>query len=145
MSDDAVQSYANHARWFPPWHFFVVPILLANVIIRIVDLVRVPGLPTVWDAIVALALLTGLVCARWMPLRVQDRVIQLEETLRLERLLPGRSQDIERLSRGQLIGIRFASDAEVPHLVDRILAGELISRNDVKRSVQHWRSDHNRA
>jgi len=145
MSDDAVQSYANHARWFPPWHFFVVPILLANVIIRIVDLVRVPGLPTVWDAIVALALLTGLVCARWMPLRVQDRVIQLEETLRLERLLPGRSQDIERLSRGQLIGIRFASDAEVPHLVDRILAGELVSRNDVKRSVQHWRSDHNRA
>ncbi|HTL04147.1 MAG TPA: DUF6526 family protein [Gemmatimonadales bacterium] len=145
MSDDAVQSYANHARWFPPWHFFVVPILLANVIIRIVDLVRVPGLPTVWDAIVALALLTGLVCARWMPLRVQDRVIQLEETLRLERLLPGRSQDIERLSRGQLIGIRFASDAEVPHLVDRILAGELVSRNDVKRAVQHWRSDHNRA
>jgi len=145
MSDDAVQSYANHARWFPPWHFFVVPILLANVIIRIVDLVRVPGLPTLWDAIVALALLTGLVCARWMPLRVQDRVIQLEETLRLERLLPGRSQDIERLSRGQLIGIRFASDAEVPHLVDRILAGELVSRNDVKRSVQHWRSDHNRA
>lgn len=145
MSDDAVQSYANHARWFPPWHFFVIPVLIANVIIRIVGVVRVPGVPTVWDAIVALALLGGLMCARWMPLRIQDRVIRLEETLRLERLLPGRSQDIERLSRGQLIGIRFASDAEVPHLVDRILAGELVSANDVKLAVQHWRPDHSRA
>jgi len=144
MSDDAVQSYANHARWLPPWHFFVVPVLLANVIIRIVELVRTPGLPSAWEAIVAVALLTGLVCARWMPLRVQDRVVCLEETLRLERLLPGRSQDVERLSRGQLIGIRFASDAEVPHLVERILGGELASRNDVKRAVQHWRPDHGR-
>jgi len=145
MSDDDVQSYANHARWLPPWHFFVIPVLAANAIIQIVELVRQPGLPSAWAAIVALAILVGLVCARWMPLRVQDRVIGLEETLRLERLLPGRSMDIERLSRGQLIGIRFASDAEVPHLVERILAGELSSRDEVKRAVQHWRSDHSRA
>lgn len=144
MSDDDVQSYANHARWLPPWHFFVIPVLLANLVIKIVGVVREPGVPTTWDAIVALALLTGLICARWMPLRVQDRVICLDETSRLERLLPGRSQDIERLTRDQLIGIRFASDAEVPHLVDRILGGELASRNDVKRAVQHWRSDHSR-
>ena len=144
MSDDAVQSYANHARWLPPWHFFVMPVLGANVIIRIVELARTPGLPSAWDALVAVALLTGLVCARWMPLRVQDRVVCLEETLRLERLLPGRSHEIERLSRDQLIGIRFASDLEVPHLVERILAGELVLRNDVKRAVQHWRPDHGR-
>jgi hypothetical protein len=144
MSDDAVQSYANHARWLPPWHFFVMPVLGANVIIRIVELVRTPGLPSAWDALVAVALMTGLICARWMPLRVQDRVVCLEETLRLERLLPGRSHEIEQLSRGQLIGIRFASDLEVPHLVDRILAGELVLRNDVKRAVQHWRPDHGR-
>ncbi|HEY9385142.1 MAG TPA: DUF6526 family protein [Gemmatimonadales bacterium] len=145
MSDDDVQSYANHARWLPPWHFFVIPVLGANAIIQIVELARHPGVPSAWAAIVAIALLTGLVCARWMPLRVQDRLICLEETRRLERLLPGREEDLERLSRGHLIGIRFASDAEVPHLVERILAGDLVSRNEVKRAVQHWRPDHNRA
>ena len=145
MSDAGVQSYANHARWLPPWHFFVVPVLLVNLIIKVVEIVRAPGLPSIWEAVVAIALLTGIIVARWMPLRVQDRVICLEETLRLERLLPGRSLDIERLSRGQLIGVRFASDAEVPHLVERILVGELTSRNDVKQAVQHWRPDHSRA
>jgi uncharacterized protein DUF6526 len=145
MSDDDVQSYANHARWFPPWHFFAIPVLGANVIVQIVRLVEQPALATAWTVVVAIALVTGLICARWMPLRVQDRLICLEETLRLQRLMPDRALDIEQLTRAQFIGIRFASDAEVPHLLDRILASELVTRNDVKRAVQHWRSDHLRA
>lgn len=145
MSDDAVQSYGNHARWLAPWHFFAIPVLAAHAVIQIVGAVRTPGLPSLWAAVVAVALLTAIVYGRWMPLRVQDRLICLEESLRLEHLLPGRGLDIERLSRGQFIGIRFASDAEVPHLVDRIVAGELVTRDDVKRAVQHWRPDHLRA
>lgn len=144
MSDDAVQSYANHQRWLPPWHFFAIPVLGSNVIVQIVRFAREPAADAAWTAIVAIALVTALVCARWMPLRVQDRLISLEEALRLTRLMPDRALEIEQLTRGQFIGIRFASDAEVPHLVDRILAGELVTRNDVKRAVQHWRSDHQR-
>ena len=144
MSDDAVQSYANHLRWFPPWHFFAIPVLVANTIVQLVRFAQEPSAGAAWNGVVWIALLTAVICARWMPLRVQDRLIQLEETLRLTRLMPDRDQDIERLSRGQLIGIRFASDAEVPHLVDRILAGDLVTRGDVKQAVQHWRSDHQR-
>ncbi len=143
MSDD-VQSYANHLRWFPPWHFFAIPILVVNTIVQLVRFAQEPSAGAAWTGVVWIAVLTAVICARWMPLRVQDRLIGLEETLRLTRLLPDRGQDIERLSRGQLIGIRFASDAEVPHLVDRILAGDLVTRDDVKQAVQHWRSDHQR-
>jgi HAMP domain-containing protein len=145
MSDDDVQSYANHARWFPPWHFFAIPVLVINVIVHLVRFIREPVLTGAWTLVVAIALVTGLICARWMPLRVQDRLIRLEETLRLERLMPDRAMDIERLTPGQLIGIRFASDAEVEHLLDRIMAGDLATRGDVKRAIQHWRSDHLRA
>jgi Family of unknown function (DUF6526) len=144
MSDDAVQSFSNHARWLGPWHFFALPVLVANAVVQIGAAARHPGLDSVWAAAVATALATAVYLARRMPVRLQDRVIRLEETLRLERLMPDRALDIERLTLGQLIGIRFASDAEVPHLLDRILSGELVSRDDVKRSVQHWRSDHTR-
>lgn len=145
MSDDDVQSYANHVRWFPPWHFFAIPVLVSNVIVQSVRFVREPSLAAAWTVIVAIALVTALVCARWMSLRVQDRLICLEETQRLERLMPDRAMDIERLTRHQFIGIRFASDAEVSHLLDRIVAGELVTRGDVKQAVQHWRPDHLRA
>ncbi len=139
-----VQSYANHARWLAPWHFFAIPVLLSNAIVEFVRFAGTPTLLRAWVAIVAIALVTGLIFARWMPLRVQDRLIRLEETLRLERLLPDRAREVEHLSREQLIGVRFASDAEVPHLLDRMVAGELVTRGDVKRAVQHWRADHQR-
>lgn len=139
---DTVQSYADHRRYLWPWHFVALPILGANFGVQVVRFVREPGLGAGWSAIVAGALVTALVCARWMARRVQDRVIRLEETLRLERLLPDRALDIERLTPDQFVGLRFASDAEVPHLIDRIFVGELVSTDDVKRAVQHWRPDH---
>jgi hypothetical protein len=141
MAAAPVQTFANHTRWLPPWHFFAIPVLLANTIIQIIVAVRAPGLDNAWAAVVAIALLLAIVYARVMAVRLQDRVIRLEETLRLERLLPGRRLEIERLSAGQLIGIRFASDGEVPHLFEHLVAGELVTRRDVKRAVQHWRPD----
>ena len=145
MSDDTVQNFGNHARWFPPWHFLAIPILVINMIVMLVALIRAPTLDTAWGFIVSLALALGLVLARYQTLRVQDRVIRLEEELRLGRLLPGRHTDIESLSLGQLIALRFASDAEVSHILDRILSGEIQSRRDIKIAVQHWRPDHLRA
>ena len=145
MAEASVQTYDTHVRFLPPWHFFAFPILGINAVVEIVEAVRSPTLGTGWRALVAVALVAAVFFSRFMPLRVQDRLIRLEETLRLERLLPGRAHDIEKLSVGQLIGLRFASDAEVEHLIDRILAGEITSRHEVKRAVQHWRPDHYRA
>jgi hypothetical protein len=87
----------------------------------------------------------GLALLRRMALRVQDRVIRLEERLRLNRLMPGRHEEIEELGRAQLIAIRFASDAEVPHMLDRITKGEIRTQDEIKRAIQHWRPDHLRA
>ena len=145
MSDDSVQTYANHTRWLPPWHFFVLPVLYANAVVALVILVKNPTISTLWGMLVASALAVAMIYARWMPLRMQDRIICLEETLRLESLLPGRHLDIEKLTTSHMIALRFASDEEVPHLVDRILSGEIGTRDEIKRAVQHWRPDHLRA
>ena len=145
MSDDDVQNYGNHRRWNPLWHFVAVPILIFNAVIAVVVLVRTPSRSTVWAAVVALTLVLALALLRRMALRVQDRVIRLEERLRLNRLMPDRHEEIEDLGREQLIAIRFASDAEVPHLLDRISRGEIRTQDEIKRAIQHWRPDHLRA
>ena len=145
MSDDDVQNYGNHRRWNPPWHFVVMPILVLNALIAIVVMARAPSRGTVWAALVALTLVAALALLRRMALRVQDRVIRLEERLRLSRLMPDRHEEIEELNRAQLIAIRFASDAEVPHMLDRITRGEITTQDEIKRAVQHWRPDHLRA
>ncbi|HEX7024736.1 MAG TPA: DUF6526 family protein [Gemmatimonadales bacterium] len=144
MSDDSVQNYGNHRRWFPPYHFVVMPILAINGIVALVQFARMPSFATGWGALVAVSLAAGIMLVRWMALRVQDRVIRLEERLRLERLLPGRHDDIESLGRRHLLALRFASDAEVPHLVDRITSGEIGTMDEIKRAIQHWRPDHAR-
>ena len=105
MPESSVQSYANHRRYLLPWHLFVMPVIGANVVVSVVACsgagARDPG--TSWCP----AVCVGFLAARWMSRQVQDRVVRLEETLRLERLLPGRRDDIERLTLRQLIG--FAS------------------------------------
>lgn len=142
MADDSVQTYASHRRYLVPWHFIAMPIIGIQVIILTIEFFGAPSMWAAWNLLVMAAVLTGLLCARWMALQVQDRVIRLEETLRLERLLPGRAGDIEQLTTRQLVELRFASDGEVPHLMDRVRSGELAGSNEIKRAVQHWRPDH---
>lgn len=143
---DSVQTYSSHRRYFPPYHFFVVPVLLFNVALALRELVRQPSLTTGWGLLLALGLAAGVMVARRMALRVQDRVIRLEERLRLHRILGGeRHAAIDRLTVRQLLALRFASDDEVPHLFDLILKEELKTPDEIKRAVQHWRSDFLRA
>ena len=145
MSDDDFQNYGTHRRWNAPWHFVVFPILLVNALVEVIELTRAPSRQSAWAALVALALAGALALLRRMTLTAQNRIIRLEEHLRLNRLLPGRHEDIDELTLDQLIAIRFASDAEVPHMVDRIMSGEIKTQDEVKRAVQHWRPDHLRA
>ena len=145
MSDDDVQNYGNHRRWNAPWHFVVLPLLLVNAGVALIVMIRAPHRGTIWAAVVALALVAALVLLRRMVLTVQNRLVRLEEHRRLNRLMPERHEEIEELSLDQLIAIRFASDAEVPHMLDRITRGEIATQDEIKRAVQHWRPDHLRA
>lgn len=95
--------------------------------------------------LVAASAATGLLYARRFSTGVQDRVIRLEEQLRMERLLPDDLKSrIEDLTTDQLIGLRFASDAELPGLVRRVLDGDLTDRKAIKQAVEDWRADHQR-
>jgi hypothetical protein len=137
------QTYASHRRYIPEFHFFVLPVLFANVIVYLIPLVRRPGVGTAWGFIVALALAIGILHARFMPLRAQDRIIRFEERNRLERLLPSDLRArIDQLTPSQLIALRFASDDEVPDLTRRALAGELKGPGEIKRAIRNWRGDY---
>jgi hypothetical protein len=139
------QTYSNHRRWFPLFHFVVQPILVANVIFEIMDWSNDRTSENAWSAIVAIALLCLAFSARIMALKAQNRSIRLEEQLRLMRLMPAEEQHrIGELRFGHLIGLRFASDDEVVGLARRCLNGELRGAGDVKKEVKNWRPDHHR-
>jgi len=140
---NSAQTYASHRRFLPAFHFFVLPVLLANAIATIVTLVRHPSILAAWLALVAIALAVGMWTARSMALKAQNRIIRLEERMRLETVLPTELRPrIVDLSTGQLIALRFAPDDEVPQLVRRTLAGELKTNSDIKRAIRSWRADH---
>ena len=139
----ATQTYGSHRRFIPAYHFFAVPVLLINVIVTAVQFSRDPRAMTGWSVVVALALFLGILLLRFMPLRAQDRVIRLEERVRLERLLPSDLRGrVGELTPAQLIAIRFAADEEAPDLTRRTLNGELKSQGDIKRAIRNWRADH---
>jgi hypothetical protein len=144
---EATQSYATHRRFFPLFHFFAIPLLVANLIIRIVYAWMHRGARLVWwEIVVALALLAVGFASRIMVLTVQDRLIKLEETLRLQRCLPDDLRGrIGELSNGQLVSLRFCGDDEVAGLTRSVLDGKLKTRNDIKQQIKTWRPDTQRA
>ncbi len=138
----AEQSYSSHARYFPWHHFVVQPILFANFIAQIVRLINVPSRWNVWQVIFALALVLFSFTARIMSLKAQDRVIRLEERIRLAQLMPGEQPLIDSLRTSQLIALRFAPDDEVVALARRCAAGELATSKAIKKEIQNWRPDY---
>jgi hypothetical protein len=149
MAETKPQSLANHARWDPPFHFFILPIFALGLILSLIHFFAHITHGDMRDHIhsfllilLALALLTLMLKVRFYSIKVQDRVIRLEERLRLTQLLqePLRSR-VPELTEGQLCGLRFASDAEVPKLVERAL-NEKLSRADIKKAIQNWRPDY---
>ncbi len=142
MAEKKPQTYANHTRWDPPFHFFVLPVFLLLALAGVVHFIWHPGLHIGIMFVAAVALATAVLKIRLYALRVQDRVIRLEEQLRLASLLPEplRARILE-LTPGQLVGLRFASDAELPSLAQRVLS-EKLSQADIKKSIQNWRPDY---
>jgi hypothetical protein len=142
MADKKPQTFANHTRWDPLFHFFALPVFLLLAIGGMVHFIWRPGLHSALMFVVAVALAVVVVKVRNYALRVQDRVIRLEERLRLASLLPEplRSR-IPELTEAQLIGLRFASDAELPKLAERALT-EKLSKADIKKAIHTWRPDY---
>ena len=136
------QNFANHGRIDPSFHIFLFGVGLILLIATVIELVRHPD----WLAIVrVIGVVWALVLmfkVRLYALKVQDRVIRLEERLRLEKLLPDSLKPkIEDLSEAQLIALRFASDKELPGLVEKTLAGNW-DQKQIKQSIQLWRPDY---
>ena len=140
------QSYANHRRFFPIFHYFAIPILLVNVVVSVIHAIRQPSAFTAWLVVLSLGLVAGILSGRASALIVQNRLIALEMRLRLATsLAPELRTRIPELHLRHLIGLRFAGDAELPGLVERCLRGELTTTDAVKRAVQDWRVDTIRA
>ncbi len=139
---DATQTYATHRRWVPYFHFFTLPILGINVLVQAYFLYRHFSPWGVWNLLVAGALAALVVAIRSMATTAQDRIIRLEETLRLQRCLPADMRGrIGELTTGQLVGLRFCSDEELPELTRAVYGGELKGREDIKRRIKNWRPD----
>jgi hypothetical protein len=145
---DKTQSFANHRRFFPLYHYFALPILCLNIVMTLVYAYRHPGSFkwNIWQIIMSLALVVAVLVLRSSAIIVQNRVIRLEQRIRLAALLPERLRArVPELSVSQLIGLRFASDAELPALVERCLSGDLKGAEDVKRAIATWQPDYLRA
>jgi hypothetical protein len=139
------QSFESHAKIVPGYHRWATLLLV---------------LPTLyfgyraafaftWDGLALFLFAVGVVLTafytRAFPLGVQDRVIRLEERLRMERLLPpDLKARIPDFTTGQLVALRFASDEEMPELARRVLDGKITDKKEIKRAIGSWRADHQR-
>lgn len=146
MSDREPQNYRNHGRYVPGYHFVTFGLLVVYLLWRLYTVFAAFSAETVLSLLFAVAVLGVFFYARIFALTVQDRVIRLEERLRLARVLPEDLKPaIDQLTPGQLIGLRFASDGEVESLVRRVIDGSLTDRKAIKEQIQQWRPDHLRA
>jgi hypothetical protein len=138
------QTFANHRRLPPPAYAVALVMLLIEAVVRVVAVVRSPSLGSAWAVVAAAALVVIAYYARRSAQVVQDRVIRDEMWQRLERLLPVAGHgDIARLTLPQLVGLRFASDAELPGLVRDALA-ESLGNDAIKRRITAWQADWHR-
>jgi len=141
------QSYSKHARTDPSMHFFVFPVLLVNLGVAIWIAIHFrhdyPYLGH-WSIVVSLALLILAFKCRMNDLKLQDRIIRIEERLRIASLIPAdQHRHIPELTVRQLIALRFASDDELPTLVHKTLTQNLEPK-EIKQAIANWRADNHR-
>lgn len=145
MSSEPVQKYDTHRRTHPIYHLVVLPILLINVIVTVAVAITNFSLLTLWNVVVACALMLLAAIVRFYATKNQDRIIRAEETARMWRLLPDDLKPrIAELTTGQLIALRFCSDEELPELTRVVLSGEVRGRENIKRRIKQWRPDQQR-
>lgn len=135
------QNLSNHTRLDPLYHFVLLPIIVAILVMAVIRVVQSPSSFTVWMLLVSLALFLAAFKLRTFPLKAQDRIIRLEERLRLLRLLPESQRDlINKLTEPQLIALRFASDGELPGLAEAAVNKQMPPK-EIKKLIKSWRPD----
>jgi hypothetical protein len=135
------QTLANHTKWDPLFHFILMPIAAINLIVVIVHVYRNPTLLSAWILVLAVAAVLTLFKMRLYSLKVQNRLICLEEKVRMRTVLPASHHaHIDQLTPTQFVGLRFAADEELTSLVERA-AKEKLSRADIKKAIVKWRAD----
>jgi hypothetical protein len=138
---DTPQSFKNHGRLDPPFHIVLATVLAVNLFIMLSNAWHNLNYFTAWLVILSIAAWIPVLKLRLYPLKVQDRVIRLEERLRLQALAPAEwHAQIYRLTEDQLIGLRFASDGEVVELAKQALEHNL-TRKQIKERIKTWRPD----
>jgi hypothetical protein len=136
------QSYARHRR-NRPVYWFVYAVFAADLVWAIYRFIQAPSTGLALAVLTTLALLVLTFYARLFALTVQDRVIRLEMRLRLRELLPAEMHArIKEFSHGQLVAMRFASDAELPELAEKVLRDGIQERGAIKQMVKTWEADH---
>ncbi len=138
---DVPQSLKNHGRLDPPFHIFTFGLYLANVVFAVITEIRRPDWLSAWYLVVSLLVIVPILKIRIYPLKVQDRVIRLEERLRLQALAPAEwHAQIYKLNEDQLIGLRFAGDDEVVELAKQAVEHGW-NRKQIKERIKSWRPD----
>jgi hypothetical protein len=141
MSKTSPQNLKNHTRLDPLFHIVLTLIVALNLIYSVVHLVRHFGVQSAWFVVLSVGAVIVFLKLRTYPVKVQDRVIRLEERLRLQALAPAEwHAQIYRLSEDQLIGLRFAGDDEVVALAKQALE-ENLNRKQIKERIRNWRAD----
>jgi len=145
MSESTPQSHKSHARFDPPYHYVLGFFLIANLVFAVFHLVRhwqSSHIASAWFLVLSIVVFIPYLKLRAYPLKVQDRVIRLEERIRLQALAPSEwHSQIYRLTEDQLIALRFAADDEVVELAKQALEGNL-NRKQIKERIKNWRADY---
>ena len=145
MAQAQPQTYANHARTVPPFHFVVLPLLLINFLWSLYRAFTPMSVDTAMSAVLALGVLMAAVFGRVFALAAQDRVIRLEMRMKLQQLLPDDlTSRIMELTTKQLVALRFASDAELPDLVRAVLTDNIVDQKTIKQRIKSWQADYQR-
>jgi hypothetical protein len=141
-TENSTQNFKNHGRLDPPYHLVSFFILIVSLIVSIVYLVGHPHFYSAWIVVLSVVVFIPFFKMRTYALKVQDRVIRLEERLRLQALAPAEwHAQINRLTEDQLIALRFAPDEELVELAQQAIA-ENLSRKQIKERIKNWRPDH---
>jgi len=147
MADTSSQSYANHRRLDPSFHFMLFGLFAVNAVITVLALIRMFrghtfDFATLWNVVMAITFLLFLFKLRLYALHNQDRLIRLEEQLRMKALLPATlATRAMGLKPSQCVALRFASDEELPGLVQQTLDEDL-QNEQIKKRIQNWRADY---
>ena len=145
MAEPMPQTFENHTRYVPLYHYVGWPLFLLNLLWAAYRLVVDFSADTAVGALLAFGFLVVLLYARAFALAAQDRVIRLEERLRMRELLPEDLQPrVNDFTAGQLVALRFAGDDELPDLARKVLAENITSRKAIKEQIRTWRPDYDR-